>query len=118
MKQTIPKERIPPPNDKIRAFMYVVAVHVMFEVIVNTLIVINMVPIILELSSDDDAPYMGVLTIINYVYCTIYIAEAAWKVCTYFCWIFTAWVALNTRLKIGGRTIASGELKLTRATKS
>ena len=97
--------------------MYVVAVHVMFEVIVNTLIVINMVPIILELSSDDDAPYMGVLTIINYVYCTIYIAEAAWKVCTYFCWIFTAWVALNTRLIIGGRSIASGELKLTRTTK-
>lgn len=118
MKQTRLKERIPPPNDKIRAFMYVVAVHVMFEVIVNTLIVINMVPIILELSSDDDAPYMGILTIINYVYCTIYIAEAAWKVCTYFCWIFTAWVALNTRLKIGGRTIASGELKLTRTTKS
>lgn len=79
MKQTKPTEHIPPPNNKILAFMYVVAVHVMFEVIVNTLIVINMVPIVLELSSDDDAPYMETLTIINYIYCSIYIAEATWK---------------------------------------
>ena len=83
MKQTKPTEHIPPPNNKILAFMYVVAVHVMFEVIVNTLIVINMVPIVLELSSDDDAPYMETLTIINYFYCSIYIAEATWKVCTF-----------------------------------
>lgn len=62
--------------------MYDVAAHVMFDVVMNTLIIVNMVPIILELSSDDDAPYMNILTIINYFYCAIYVAEAIWKVCT------------------------------------
>ena len=61
--------------------MYDVAVHVVFDVVINTLIVINMVPIVLELASDDDAPYMNILNIINYVYCSIYVAEAIWKVC-------------------------------------
>ena len=60
--------------------MYDVAAHVSFDIIMNTLIIINMVPIILELASDDDAPYMNTLSIINYVYCTIYVAEATWKV--------------------------------------
>ncbi|KAL9955551.1 hypothetical protein ACROYT_G036889 [Oculina patagonica] len=79
LKQTKPTERIPPPNNKILSFMYDVAAHVVFDVVINTLIMINMVPIILELASDDDAPYMNTLNIINYVYCTIYIAEATWK---------------------------------------
>ena len=60
--------------------MYSVAAHVSFDVVMNTLIILNMVPIILELASDDDAPYMNTLNVINYVYCTIYVAEAIWKV--------------------------------------
>lgn len=64
--------------------MYNVAVHVVFDVVINTLIMINMVPIVLELASDDDAPYMNILNAINYAYCTIYVAEALWKVCDVF----------------------------------
>lgn len=64
--------------------MYDVAVHVVFDVVINTLIIINMVPIVLELASDDDAPYMNILNTINYVYCSIYVAEALWKVCDVF----------------------------------
>lgn len=98
--------------------MYVVVVYVMFEVVVNILIVINMVLIILEFFLDDDVLYMGVLIIINYVYCIIYIVEVVWKVCIYFCWIFIVWVVFNIRLKIGGCMIVSGELKLIRVIKS
>lgn len=64
--------------------MYDVAAHVVFDVVINTLIIINMVPIVLELASDDDAPYMTILNNINYVYCAIYVAEALWKVCDVF----------------------------------
>lgn len=81
MKHHKPAERVPTPNNKILSFMYSVAVHVSFDIVMNTLIIINMVPIILELASDDDAPYMKTLNVINYVYCTIYVGEAAWKVC-------------------------------------
>lgn len=84
LKQTKPTERIPPPDNKILSFMYDVAAHVVFDVVINTLIIINMVPIVLELASDDDAPYMTVLNHINYVYCGIYISEALWKVCDIF----------------------------------
>lgn len=73
--------------------MYDVAVHVVFDVVINTLIMINMVPIVLELASDDDAPYMNVLNIINYVYCSIYIAEAIWKVCEAFLLLYLAFAA-------------------------
>ncbi|CAH3195691.1 unnamed protein product, partial [Porites evermanni] len=82
MKHHKPAERVPTPNNKILSFMYSVAVHVSFDIVMNTLIIINMVPIILELASDDDAPYMNTLNVINYVYCTIYVGEAAWKVCS------------------------------------
>ena len=73
-------ERVPPPSNKVLSFMYDVAAHVSFDIVMNVLIIANMVPIILELASDDDAPYMNVLNIINYVYCTLYVSEAIWKV--------------------------------------
>ena len=60
--------------------MYTVAVHVSFDIVMNVLIIINMVPIILELASDDDAPFMSILNKINYFYCSLYVAEAIWKV--------------------------------------
>ena len=60
--------------------MYTVAVHVSFDIVMNVLIIINMVPIILELASDDDAPFMPILNKINYFYCSLYVAEAIWKV--------------------------------------
>ena len=85
LKQTKPTERIPPPNNKILSFMYDMAAHVVFDVVINTLIIINMVPIVLELASDDDAPYMPILNYINYGYCAIYITEALWKVCGVCC---------------------------------
>lgn len=81
MKHHKPTERVPSPNNKILSFMYSVAAHVSFDIVMNTLIIINMVPIILELASDDDAPYMNTLSVINYVYCTIFVGEATWKVC-------------------------------------
>ena len=65
--------------------MYDAAAHVVFDVVINTLIIINMVPIVLELASDDDASYMMILNYINYVYCGIYISEALWKVRDIFC---------------------------------
>ena len=71
---------IPPPDSAIQLFMYRVAAHVMCDVVMNTLIILNMIPIIFELASDEDAWYMGILKIINYVYCCIYVAEAIWKV--------------------------------------
>lgn len=80
LKHQKPTELIPPPNNKVLGFMYSVAAHVSFDIVMNTLILINMVPIILELASDDDAPYIYTLNIINYVYCTIYVTEAIWKV--------------------------------------
>ena len=80
MKKTKADEVIPPPDSAIQLFMYRVAAHVMCDVVMNTLIILNMIPIIFELASDEDAWYMGILKIINYVYCCIYVAEAIWKV--------------------------------------
>jgi sodium/hydrogen exchanger 10/11 len=60
--------------------MYRVAMHVMFDAVINVLIILNMIPIIIELTADDDSPYLGVLKTINYVYCAIYLIEAIWKV--------------------------------------
>ena len=80
LKHVKAAERIPPPYNKVSYFMYTVAVHVMFDVVMYTLIIINMVPIILELASDDDASYMDTLSVINYVYCAIYVTEVIWKV--------------------------------------
>ena len=80
LKHQKPAERIPPPTNKVLSLMYTVAAHVSFDIAMNSLIIINMVPIILELASDDDAPYMNTLNTINYVYCTVYVTEAIWKV--------------------------------------
>ncbi|XP_068761684.1 sperm-specific sodium:proton exchanger-like [Montipora capricornis] len=79
LKHQKPAERIPPPTNKVLSLMYTVAAHVSFDIAMNSLIIINMVPIILELASDDDAPYMNTLNTINYVYCTVYVTEAIWK---------------------------------------
>lgn len=100
LKQTKPTERIPPPNNKILSFMYDVAAHVVFDVVINTLIIINMVPIVLELASDDDASYMTILNLINYVYCGIYISEALWKVCDVFLFLSVAVVAVMPDLYV------------------
>lgn len=64
--------------------MYDVVVYVVFDVVINILIIINMVFIVLELVLDDDVLYMMVLNYINYVYCGIYIFEVLWKVCDIF----------------------------------
>ena len=80
LKHQKPAERIPPPTIRVLSFMYTVAVHVSFDIVMNVLIIINMVPIILELASDDDAPFMPILNKINYFYCSLYVTEAIWKV--------------------------------------
>ncbi|XP_067045427.1 sperm-specific sodium:proton exchanger-like [Acropora muricata] len=79
LKHQKPAERIPPPTIRVLSFMYTVAVHVSFDIVMNVLIIINMVPIILELASDDDAPFMPILNKINYFYCSLYVTEAIWK---------------------------------------
>lgn len=58
-----------------------VATHVAFDVTINILIILNMIPISLELSVPDDVWYMIYLKYINYVYCAVYVLEAAIKVC-------------------------------------
>ena len=73
-------ELVPEPENRVLLFMYRVAVHVSFDVVMNTLILINMIPIVFELTSPDDAWYMGTLKIVNYIYCVIYVIEASWKV--------------------------------------
>ena len=46
----------------------------------NILIVINMVPIALELSVDEDVSYFIVLRVLNYIFCSFYVSEAVIKV--------------------------------------
>lgn len=57
-----------------------VATHVAFDIVMNILILLNMIPIALELSVPDDVWYMIYLKYINYVYCAVYVLEAAIKV--------------------------------------
>lgn len=70
------------PDNRIQYFMYKVAMHVSFDAVMNVLILFNLIPIIFELTADEDAPYLSILRIINYVYCSIYVLEALWKVRT------------------------------------
>jgi hypothetical protein len=75
-----PSEIIPPPDHPIRRRLYYIATNFWFDTTVNTLIIINMIPISLELSVDEDVSYFIVLRVLNYIFCSIYVSEAILKV--------------------------------------
>ncbi|XP_028411372.1 sodium/hydrogen exchanger 10-like isoform X2 [Dendronephthya gigantea] len=79
LKKIDPAENIPPPDSPIRRRLYYIATNFWFDTTVNVLIIINMIPIALELSVDEDVSYYIVLRVLNYIFCTIYVSEAVIK---------------------------------------
>ena len=73
-------DRIPMPTNRVQLVMYHIAVHVMFDVVMHSLIILNLIPIIMEMTADDSAWYIGILRVVNYVFTSIYCMEAIWKV--------------------------------------
>ena len=80
MKKIDPTEIIPPPDYPIRRRLYYIATNFWFDTTVNVLIIVNMIPISLELSVDEDVSYFIVLRVLNYIFCSIYVSEAIIKV--------------------------------------
>jgi sodium/hydrogen exchanger 10/11 len=80
LKKIDPTEIIPLPDHPIRRRLYYIATNFWFDTVVNMLIIVNMIPISLELSVDEDVSYFIVLRVLNYIFCFIYVSEAAIKV--------------------------------------
>ena len=79
-KKLDPTATIPPPEGHIPRQIYDIVTNFWFDTTVNCLIVINMIPISLELTSDEDDPNFIVLRVLNYIFCFIYVSEAVLKV--------------------------------------
>lgn len=80
LKTADPTELIPPPSNPIRRRMYYIATNFWFDTTINILIVLNMIPITLELSVSEDVSYFIVLRILDYTFCSIFVSEAVLKV--------------------------------------
>ena len=80
-KQVSAVDRVPPPRNLFLRYNYMIATHMAFDLTMYFLIGLNMIPIAFELNAKNDSVwYMGILKIVNYVYCAIYILEAMIKV--------------------------------------
>ena len=79
-RQARASDRVPPPRNLFLRYNYMTATHVAFDLVMNVLIAVNMIPIFLELSVPDDSEMMPYLKYINYVYCGVYVVEAIIKV--------------------------------------
>ena len=73
-------DEIPAPTGRCCNGVYKLVTHFLFEWTVFTVIIVNIVCTIVELSISSDSVGQSVLEYLNYVFVTIYIVEAILKV--------------------------------------
>ena len=79
MKQTNPAERVPAPTSVFLQLCFFIASHVSFDIIMNILIGINIIPIVLEFVFEKCSPHIRILSFINTGYFFIFLFEAVVK---------------------------------------